>query len=112
MRWQLGAAFLSFAALAFGQRPPEPKLPDTYAANELRSWLRAFNSGDRKAIRDFRLTHYEKADVTTAELDADVAIRAFQRGGAYDLRAVSNIRRKMRSWWWSNPARPSWRWMT
>lgn len=108
MRWQIRAIALASVALAFAQRPPEPKLPDTYAANELRAWLRAFNTGDHKIIRDFRMTHYERTDGTTAELDADVAIRAFQRGGAYDLRSIEHtaeneivvvVQSRRNSWW-------------
>ena len=108
MGWRLQVALLAAAILVLAQRPLAPKLPDTYAASELRAWLRAFNSGDHKTIRDFRFTHYEKADATTAELDADVAMRAYERGGAWDLRAIEHsteneivveLQSRRNGWW-------------
>jgi hypothetical protein len=109
MVWRLQAALLAGAICALAQPAPAPKLPDTYAAGELRAWLRAFNSGDHKTISDFRLTHYEKADATSAELDADVAMRAYQRGGAWDLRAIVHsaenaivvVVQSRRNGWWA-----------
>ena len=109
MPWQRFAAVFALVFCAFGQAQPEIKLPTTYAAAQLRSWLVAFNSGSHQKFRDFRLANYDKSDATTADLDADVAQRTFERGGIYDLRSIEHsseneivvLVQSRRNGWWS-----------
>jgi CubicO group peptidase (beta-lactamase class C family) len=82
---------LTLVGLGQAQVADSPKLPDTVAGRRVADYLKAFNSGDEKLMRDFFSKNVSPAGLAQRPVDARLGIYREMRGnlGTITLRRIS-----------------------
>jgi hypothetical protein len=82
---------LSLAGLAQAQGIDSPKLPDSVAGRRVAAYLKAFKSGDEKAMREFLAENISPAALAQPPLDVRMGIYREMRGNMGTI-ALESIR--------------------
>ena len=85
---------LLFALSASAQNARPVELPDTPAGRTVAAYVKAFNSGDEKAMRDFFTNHLAASSLAGRPLDARIEVYREMRGnmGTIEVRRVLTAR--------------------